>query len=443
MSMNHRTNTLATIITARRTARAMIDYVQAIDRLLAHAPRLSSETCMLADASQRVLAEAVISPLALPSFDHAAMDGYALAARQGVSADSEHVVLGSQAAGDHAVASGGAAWEIMTGARLPEGLDAVIPVERTQLISRHGDGSPERIRLLEDIYSGKNVRYAGSDIAQGALVLGAGTCVEPAHIMLMAALGVGELAVVRRPRVAIICTGKELQADLNRPLAAEHIYNSNGPYLAASLAASGAQVLFCETVDDTAVTYAAALERATAAGADLVVSTGAVSMGRYDFVPETLHRSGAELLFHKVAIRPGKPQLAAKLPGGPLVMALPGTPMAVAVGLRFFVEPVLRVMSGQAAEPAFHALLDTPQQAKAGLRHFLRARLGLDALGRLHAHVPAQQQPFRIQPFAQADAWVILPELSGEAAQGSLVQVASLHGAAGLSVHRVQEQATS
>lgn len=413
----------------------MIDYAQAIDRLLAHAPRLSTETCALVDASQRVLADAVASSLALPSFDHAAMDGYALAASDTAIAGSEHVVQGSQAAGDAAVVSSGAAWEIMTGARLPDGLDAVVAVERTRLISSHGDGSPERIRLLDDIVHGKNVRYTGSDIAKGAIVLDAGTRIEPSHVMLLAALGIAELAVVRRPRVAIICTGKELQPDLRAPLAAERIYNSNGPYLAASLGACGAQVLSCETVDDTAANYAAALKRAIAAGADLVISTGAVSMGRYDFVPDTLREFDAEVLFHKVAIRPGKPQLAAKLPEGPLVMALPGTPMAVAVGLRFFVVPVLRAMSGQATEPVFHAMLDTPQRPKAGLHHFLRARLGLDAQGRLHAEVSAQQQPFRIQPFAQADAWVILSEQSGEVSQGSIVQVASLHPDAGLLVH--------
>lgn len=420
----------------------MIDYVQAIDRLLAHTPRLSTETCALTEASQRILAHAVVSPLALPSFDHAAMDGYALAAKHAVPAGSEHVVQGSQAAGDVAVTSSGAAWEIMTGARLPDGLNAVIAVERTQLIASRGDGSPERIRLLDEIISGKNVRYTGSDIAKGERVLEAGTLIEPSHVMLMAALGVAELMVVRRARVAIVCTGKELQSDLSAPLAAERIYNSNGPYLAASLAARGAQVLSCETVDDTAANYAAALKRAIAVGADLVISTGAVSMGRYDFVPDTLRQFDAELLFHKVAIRPGKPQLAAKLREGPLVMALPGTPMAVAVGLRFFVAPVLRAMSGQAAEPVFHALLDTPQQPKAGLRHFLRARLGLDAQGRLHADVSAQQQPFRIRPFAQADGWLILPEQSGEVSPGSLVQVVSLHPGAGLSVQAVQRESS-
>jgi len=186
-------------------------------------------------------------------------------------------------------------------------------------------------------------------------------------------------------------------------------------------------VLACETVDDTGEAYVAAIERARAAGADLIVSTGAVSMGRYDFVPDALAALGADELFHKVAIRPGKPQLAATL-GNTLVFALPGTPMAVAVGLRFFIAPVLRAMRGQAQEPAWQAVLDTPQQLKTGLRHFLRANVTQDKEGRLHARVLAQQQPFRIQPFAQADAWVVVPEsAAGDLSEGAQVTVASLH----------------
>jgi molybdopterin molybdotransferase len=183
------------------------------------------------------------------------------------------------------------------------------------------------------------------------------------------------------------------------------------------------------TVDDTAVTYADALAQALDAGVDLVLSTGAVSMGRYDFVPEALHGLGAELLFHGVAIRPGKPLLCARLAQGPLSLALPGTPMAVAAAMRFFVVPVLRTMTGQGTEPVLHAVLDTPQHPKPGLRHFLRATLHLADDGRLHARVLPQQQPFRIYPYTESGAWVVLPEHAGACDEGSIVEVASLmHG---------------
>ncbi|HEX5304625.1 MAG TPA: gephyrin-like molybdotransferase Glp [Dyella sp.] len=415
----------------------MIRYEDAIAQLLAVAARLPAERCAVRDALGRVLAAPVHSPIALPSFDHAAMDGYALAAPEPLEAGSEHAVHGSQAAGDAARRADGGAWEIMTGARLPDGLDAVVAVERTELLESSPDGTPLRIRLRDELSEGQNVRHAGVDVAQGAVALEAGMRIEPAALMLLAAIGVAEIEVVRRPRVVVIGTGKELVVDPQQPLVDGQIYSSNGPYLAAALTLAGAQVLSCEVVDDTAVTYADAVRRAQDDGADLVVSTGAVSMGRYDFVPDALRQLGATELFHKVAMRPGKPLLASTLPGGPLVMALPGTPMAVAAGMRFFVAPVLRAMLGQGDEPVLHAVLDTPQQPKVGLRHFLRATFALGTDGRLHARVMPQQQPFRILPFAQADGWVVLDEDAGDCAAGRIVQVASLDAGAVLPLRPV------
>jgi molybdopterin molybdotransferase len=409
----------------------MIRCDEAIKRLLAVVARLPAERCAAIDAQGRVLAEPLGSTIALPSFAHAAMDGYALAATRPLAAGSEHAVHGSQAAGDAARAGDGA-WEIMTGARLPDGLNAVVAVERTELLESSPDGTPRRIRLRDTLGEGQNVRRAGVDVAEGSVVLDAGIRLGPAQGMLLAAIGAAEVRVVRQPRVAVIGTGKELVADPRQSLVDGQIYCSNGPYLLAALTLAGARVIACEVVDDTAVTYADALRRARQAGADLVVSTGAVSMGRYDFVPDVLRQLGATELFHKVAMRPGKPLLAASLPDGPLVMALPGTPMAVAAGMRFFVAPVLRAMLGQGDEPALHAVLDTPQQPRAGLRHFLRATFAQDSDGRLHAQVMPQQQPFRILPFTQADGWVVLDEDAGDCAAGRIVQVASLDAGAAL-----------
>ncbi len=404
----------------------MIGYAQALQQLLAQVAPLGAEACPPGQASGRVLASAVHSPIALPSFDHAAMDGYALSASDVVTAGSEHLVHGSQAAGSAASHAAGGAWEIMTGACLPQGLDAVIAVERTELLETLPDGMPARIRLQDALTVGLNVRFAGTDVAQGACVLAAGTPIGPAQVMLLAALGVSSIPVVQRPRVAIICTGKELQSDPGQALVPGRIHSSNGPYLEAELTAAGAHVICCETVDDSASTYEAALRRALDRGAELVISTGAVSMGRYDFVPDSLRRLQAQTLFHRVAIRPGRPLLGARLADGPLLLALPGTPMAVAVGLRFFVTPVLRAMAGQASEPLLHAVLATPQRPRPGLRHFLRASLDQDHECRLRATVMSLQQPFRIQPFAQADAWVVLPEDAGACDVGMPVQIVSL-----------------
>lgn len=411
----------------------MISFALALDMMLAEIARLPSETCAVGEAAGRTLAGPVISAIDLPSFDHAAMDGYALSSKVSMEAGSEHDIHGSQAAGDDVTVKGApsgrgiiAACEIMTGARLPDGLDAVVAVERTDCLTTDSAGAPTRIRLCDNLRRGENVRYAGSDVARGEAVLREGTRIESSHIMLLAALGVAAVEVVRRPRLAVICTGKELQSDPTQPLAVERIHNSNGPYLAAALVSAGALVLTCETVDDTATTYADALKRAVLAGVDMVISTGAVSMGRFDFVPDTLRQFKARVLFHKVAIRPGKPLLCAKLDNGPMILALPGTPMAVAAGMRFFVTPVLFAMTGQGSEPAQRAVLAAPQRVKAGLRHFLRGSLHRTIEGQLHATVSAAQEPFRIRPFADADAWIVLSEEAGDLEAGALVEVVSL-----------------
>ena len=410
----------------------MISYAAALEQLLAQVVAAGEEMCALTQASGRVLSRGLDSPMALPSFDHAAMDGYAFLAGAGLPAGSEHLIHGSLAAGDAPSDAAGGAWEIMTGACLPQGMDAVIAVERTELLETQLDGRPARIRLRDPLVAGGNVRIAGTDVAYGSSVLAGGTSLGAAQIMLLAALGVSSVPVVRRPRVAIICTGKELQTDPGQPLAPGRIHNSNGPYLVAELIAAGAQVTGCETVDDSAITYAEALKRATDAGAELVISTGAVSMGRYDFVPEVLRRLNAQTLFHKVAIRPGRPVLGARLAHGPLLLALPGTPMAVAAGLSFFVLPLLRAMTGKAPEPTLRAILTTSQPCKPGLRHFLRASLGQDDTCRLLATVPRLQQPFRIHSFAHMDAWVVVPEDAVGCDAGMAVDVVSLRPAGSL-----------
>jgi molybdopterin molybdotransferase len=390
--------------------RLMISYESALQRLLAQATTAGEETVGLTQAFGRVLARSLDSPMSLPSFDHAAMDGYALVAGSGLPAGSEHAIHGSLAAGDPPADSAGGAWEIMTGACLPPGLDAVIALERTELLQSRSDGKPARIRLTESLLPGRNVRVAGTDVSVGSAVMAAGTSIGAAQIMLLAALGVASVPVVRRPRVAIICTGKELQADPGQSLAPGRIHNSNGPYLVAELTAAGAQVTGYETVDDSASNYADALQRAMDAGAEVIISTGAVSMGRYDFVPEVLRTLKAETLFHKVAIRPGGPMLGARLSRGPVLLALPGTPMAVAVGLRFFVVPLLRVMAGQAPEKPLQARLLESLPSRRGLRHFLHARLSQDERCSLVAIVSSLQQPFRIHSFAHDDTWLVVPE---------------------------------
>ena len=406
----------------------MIAYGEALAIIRREARPLPAETCASADARGRILAAPVTSPAALPAFDNSAMDGYALHAGPNMlAAGRSFEVRGAQVAGDaraDASHDAQAAWEIMTGARLPDGFDTVVPVEQVERIEAPGE--PTRIRLSADVGPAQHVRRCGEDVAENMEVLRAGDQVQPQQLMLLAALGVAEVRVACRPKVAILSTGRELVDDPVQPLASGEIRNSNGPFLAARLQEAGVQLVHRSTVGDDPDQFRIALADALAAGAEVVVSTGAVSMGRHDFVPDTLRTLGAQVHFHKVAIRPGKPLLFARLAGGALFFGLPGNPVSCAVGQRFFVEPALRALLGMPPELPLRVPLAVDYTVRAPLRFHLKGRLDCDASGRMHAHVLPGQESFRILPLLQSNAWIVIPEAVGTIAAGTLVEVHGL-----------------
>lgn len=396
---------------------------EALALIRAEAAAFPVEQRRLADAAGLVLADAVVAGVDLPPFDNSAMDGFALrAAGRAIAAGTEFEVVGAQVAGDERSVAGDGAWEIMTGARMPDGLDSVIPVERIEVLARDGEGRPARIRLAAEVRPGDNVRLRGQDVEQGTTVLQPGTVIDAAAVMVLSSLGVDRVAVRRRPRVAVLNTGRELVDDPARPLASGEIRNSNGPFLAARVAAAGAELVLRETVTDEPADFLAALERALAAGADVVLSTGAVSMGRHDFVPDALRSIGADIRFHKVAIRPGRPLLFARLAGGALYFGLPGNPASAAVGLRFFAEPALRALTGLPPERPLRMPLAADWSKRAALRFHLKGRVEL-VDGAVRARVLHGQESFKVQPLIEANAWIVLPPEPMAFRAGELVDV--------------------
>lgn len=400
----------------------LLDPADAVRLIVDACAPTPTEDCRSVAALGRVLRRAVASPGDLPPFDNSAMDGYALGGgADALPAGSEWPIEAEQAAGDGTRGGAHGAWEIMTGARLPDGLDRVIAVEQTERLE-----TSHRVRLLAEVTPGQNVRLAGSDVAVGETVMAAGSVLAPQHLMLLAALGVGSVSVAARPKVAALCTGRELVDDPAAPLASGQIRNSNGPFLAARLPLAGAEWVHAETVGDDVDAFLAAVARSRAAGARVLISTGAVSMGRYDFVPAALERLGAEVLFHKVAIRPGKPLLFARLPDGTLFFGLPGNPIAVAAGLRFFVEPALRAMLGLPREPVWRVPLAKAFFKKPRLHFYVKSCLAVDERGQLAVAVLPGQESYRIRPLAEANAWVHIPIEATELPAGTLVDVYGL-----------------
>ena len=403
----------------------MIPYDQAVRWVRDAAVLQPAETVTVAASAGRVLADAVRSGQCLPPFDNSAMDGFALrlagdAADQGAEFD----IRGWQAAGDDGAVADAGAWEIMTGARLPEGLDSVVPIEDVEVLQT-ADGRPTRIRLRAVVTPGQFVRRRGQDVATGEQILAGGTLLDTNAVTLLHAIGIGTVSVRARPRVAIIATGKELVSDATQALQSGQIRDSNRPYLVARLAAAGAEVVADVVVGDEVERFNSALDEALAAGAQIVLSTGAVSAGRYDFIPDALRARGARIVFHKVAIRPGKPLLFAVLADGTAYFGLPGNPASTAVGQRFFVEPMLRRMLGLADEQGVQMALATDTATPPGLRFHTRAVIRADASGRLTARPLAGQESFRLQATVQATGWAVLDGAGEQAAAGSAVQVFS------------------
>lgn len=317
----------------------------ALEVVAAHVTPLEAEQVRLEHAHGRFVAEDVYATIDLPPFANSAMDGYAIRARD---VPGSLLVVGESAAGaPHAGAplGGGEAIAISTGAVLPEGADAIVPIEDVIV---EGD----RITVGDSVQARAHVRTAGSDIVAGDQLLAAGTRIGPAQIGAVAAVGLDTLPVRRLPSVAVLPTGTELKMP-GEPLGPGEIYNSNAPMLAAALRTAGALVTVIEPAQDTPQSHREMLTRALEH--DVVISTGGVSVGPHDLVREIGRELGIQELFWRIALRPGKP-LTFGVRDRTLVFGLPGNPVSTLVCFEVFVRPALLALQGAPEfRPAFGA----------------------------------------------------------------------------------------
>jgi molybdopterin molybdotransferase len=322
-------------------ASKLLSFEEARSRLLAGVRGLASERVSLADAAGRVLAEGLVASEALPAFDHSAMDGYAVDPA-GFAGDGPWAlaVRGESSAGRPAPPlAPESACRIFTGAAVPAGADAIVMQEN---VTRVGD----RVTLAARPKPGQNIRRRGEDIAIGAEAIARGTRLAAGAIALGAMLDRAEVAVARRPRVTIVCTGDELRPAGTAPTPAT-IPESNSGALAALARQAGAEVRVAPIVRDDP----AAVDRALADaldGADVVVTVGGVSVGDYDVVRPALERAGVAIDYWKVAIKPGKP-IAVGRRGDTYVLGLPGNPASAIVTFVLFGSPLLRALQGDAS----------------------------------------------------------------------------------------------
>jgi len=384
---------------------------EALRRVLARVAPLDPERVPVGASAGRVLAEAAVAVVDLPPFRSSAMDGYALRA---ADTPGRLPVVFRIAAGHPAEAAlePGESMAISTGGSVPEGADSVVPIESVA-------ESDNNLDVPEPVVEGANVRPVGGDVRKGEIVLGAGTRVGAAQVGALAAAGVAEIAVTRRPNVVVLSTGTELRA-AGETLEPGQIYESNGPMLEAAFRAAGAEVERLGPVADDESEHRRALERGLEA--DVLVSSGGVSVGPHDLVRRILGELGVEEEFWGVAVRPGKP-LAFGTRGRTLVFGLPGNPVSSLVSVELFVRPALRALQGEADPgPDYEiARLASPLRRNGARDELARARTSRDD-GGVRLEPLSGQESHMIARAAGADALVLVPMGEGELAAGEPVR---------------------
>jgi molybdopterin molybdotransferase len=371
----------------------------------------------------RVLAEDVVSPVDVPSHRNSAMDGWALrAADLAPGAETALDEVGASFAGRPFAGKVGPGQcvRIMTGGVVPEGADTVVMQERARAEGR-------RVTFAPGQKAGQNVREAGEDLQRGAVALARGRLVRPAELGLLASLGVGEVAVYRRLRVAFFSTGDELKS-IGTPLGEGEIYDSNRYTLHGMLARLGCEVLDMGVVRDDPALLEQAFREA-AASADVVITSGGVSVGEADFVKDLLGRLG-EVVFWKIAMKPGRPLAYGRI-GGAHFFGLPGNPVSVMVTFYQFVREALLRLMGQdpvTPFPTFPATCTAKLRKAPGRTEFQRGILARGADGGWTVAPTGEQGSGILKSMSEANCFIILGEAVGNVEPGTVVEVQFLEG---------------
>ena len=385
----------------------MISVEEALERILAAIVPLDGYEAPLAETLGLVLTGDVIVPEDMPPFANSAMDGFALLSKDSRPRDGQPPrlhVTGTVAAGyvaQHPV-TGGTAMRIMTGAPVPPGADSVIQVELT-----HSD-SPESewVEILQEVEPGNNIRPAGEDMRRGQTVLARGTEIGPWEIGILATIGKATVPVIRRPRVAILGTGDEV-IDIDQPLQPGKIRNSNSYLLEAAVRRAGAIPHRLGVARDTVESLREKFSQAIQA--DLILTSGGVSVGDFDLVKNIMSEQGA-INFWRINMRPGKPVAFGHIGKVPL-LGLPGNPVSAAVTFELFGRPVIRKMLGHTRllRPQVEVIVEDGVSDVAMRRHYVRARVTWQD-GHFVARTTGNQGSNIMTSLLNANALVIVPE---------------------------------
>src|SRR3989440_3254893 len=397
----------------------MIPISEAIRIVLDHAAALSTEAVALHNELARFLAEDIVADTDLPPFDRAQMDGYAVHAADVASAPARLRIVGESAAGAgwHGEMKAGEAVRIMTGAPVPAGADAVQQVELTRELNGSGE-----VEILERVAAGRSIVKQAAEIKHGETILRAGEEINAQTIATLASFGYAQVKVGKRPRVAVMATGSEL-VDVDKRPAPDQIRDSNNYTIEAYAKLVGATVERLPLAGDDREALkkqiAAAIERC-----DMLITSGGVSMGVYDFTKTAFKDLGAEIFFERVALRPGKPTVFGRI-GNTLLFGLPGNPVSVAVTFNLFARTSLRAMQS-ANEPMLkheQAVLARDLKGSADRESYLPAVLRTDEKGTLVAEPLKWGGSSDFVSFARATALINVPASNVKIRSGAIVRI--------------------
>ncbi len=409
----------------------MLSVEEALGKVLAMFQPLQAESVPVLESLDRVLAEDVVAKGDIPPHANTAMDGYAVLAADLAGAGPETPkrlqVIENLAAGYVAEkgVTPGTAIRIMTGAPIPDGADTVIPFEET-----HQEG--EWVDCFAELPVGKNIRLAGEDVLQGDLTLAKGAHIRPQEVGMLAALGYSEVQVICRPRVAILATGDEL-VEIDAPLLPGKIRNANSYSNAAQVLQYGGVPLMLGVARDDVEDLTSKIRSGLAQGADLLLTSGGVSVGDFDVVKKVLAAEG-EITFWRVRMKPGKPlafgRITTTVDGEQRtvpVLGMPGNPVSAMVSFELFARPALLKMAGvqDLSKPTVEAVLEQEIPVKDNRRHYVRVYVE-QRDGVLHAQLTGAQGSGILNSMVQANGLAIIPEDWSSASAGSRVQVMML-----------------
>lgn len=393
-----------------------ISLEEAQDLVLAHCLSLGQEYVDLRESLGRVLSENIQAQEDIPPFARSPFDGYAFWSKDTSKAAKDSPVIlevieevpAGYAPKEKIIS--GKATKILTGAPIPEGADAVTKYEETEIYEK-------TVAVFSSFRSGENVVPAGEDVAKGEIIALQGTVVSPPLIGLMASLGITKVSVYKRPKIAILSTGDEL-LDINQPLRPGKIRNSNSHTLAAYCRMIGAEPLILETTRDKAEEVGAMIQRGLEQ-ADMVITTGGVSVGDYDVVGEAIEYIGAETLYWKIEIKPGSPNLAA-VKNGKIILGLSGNPAAALVVFHLLGVPYIKKLAGRAdyLSPKTEVILKNDFSKGSPRRRFLRGKLIIEK-GTALMDITGEQGNGVLRSLMGCNVLAEIPERSGPQKAGT------------------------